>query len=293
MDPAALARELGVLTGLPVAPQPRTRLRGGSVAACYAWDAGTARIFVKVAGRSELPALAAEARGLAELDATLTLRVPRVLAHGTAAEAAFLALEWIEAVAADARCETRLGAGLAALHAHRATRCGYDQDNYIGATPQENGWVAKWPAFFAERRLRPQLTLAAQRGFASEVACGERLLAVVPALLAGHAVRPSLLHGDLWGGNWLATAGGEPVLIDPAVYYGDPEADLAMTALFGGFGSAFYRAYEAVCPRAPGWAMRADLYNLYHLLNHANLFGGGYAQEARAVIERLLAEARG
>jgi protein-ribulosamine 3-kinase len=293
VDLPALAHELGALTGLPVAPQPQTRLKGGSLSQCFAWEAGRQRLFVKVAAAEGLPALDAEAQGLAELSATHAVRVPRVLARGTAGAATFLALEWIESGAADARCEARLGAGLAALHGHQAARCGYGQDNFIGATPQDNGWMADWPDFFRERRLRPQLALAAQRGFAAEVGCGERLLAAVPALLSGRAVRPSLLHGDLWGGNWLAAASGEPVLIDPAVYYGDAEADLAMTALFGGFGSAFYGAYQSVCPRCPGWAVRADLYNLYHVLNHANLFGGGYVQEARAVMERLLAEARG
>ena len=293
MDLAAVARELGALTGLAVAPQPQARLSGGSTGQCYTWEAGTQRMFVKLAGRTRLAALAAEAHGLAELSATHTVKVPRVLARGSTAEAAFLALEWIEAVAPDARCETRLGAGLAALHAHHAARCGFFHDNFIGATPQRNGWMDDWAAFFRERRLRPQLALAAARDFAAEVSCGERLLEAVPALLAGREAPASLLHGDLWGGNWLASSSGEPVLIDPAVYYGDREADLAMTRLFGGFSVAFYRAYEAAAPQAPGWQVRADLYNLYHVLNHANLFGGGYAQEARAVMERLLAEVRG
>jgi protein-ribulosamine 3-kinase len=292
MNLAEVARELAALTGLGVAPQPQVRLKSGSISHCYAWEAGTQRMFVKLAGRAALASLAAEARGLAELSATGALKVPRLLACGTTAEAAFLALEWIEAVAPDARCEARLGAGLAALHGHQAARCGYGHDNFIGATPQANAWMEDWAAFFRERRLRPQLALAAQRGFAAEVRCGERLLEAVPGLLSGRAAPASLLHGDLWGGNWLASSGGEPVLIDPAVYYGDREADLAMTSLFGGFSSAFYRSYEAAAPRSPGWQVRADLYNLYHVLNHANLFGGGYAQEARALIERLLAEAR-
>jgi protein-ribulosamine 3-kinase len=175
MDLPALAHELGALTGLPVAPQPQTRLKGGSLSQCFAWEAGRQRLFVKVAAAEGLPALDAEAQGLAELSATHAVRVPRVLARGTAGAAAFLALEWIESGAADARCEARLGAGLAALHGHRAARCGYGQDNFIGATPQDNGWMADWPDFFRERRLRPQLALAAQRGFAAEVGCGERL----------------------------------------------------------------------------------------------------------------------
>jgi fructosamine-3-kinase len=293
MDLTAVARELAALTGTAVAPQPRARLRGASSAECYAWQAGTLPIFVKLAGRAGQAALAAEAQGLAELAATQALKVPRVLALGTTAEAAFLALEWIEAVAPDARCEARLGAGLAALHEHQAARYGYHHDNFIGATPQRNTWMDDWAEFFREQRLRPQLALAAQRGFAAEIGGGERLLEVVPLLLVGDAMPASLLHGDLWGGNWLAGPGGEPVLIDPAVYYGDREADLAMTRLFGGFGTAFYSAYEAAAPRARGSQVRADLYNLYHVLNHMNLFGGGYAQEARALMERLLAEVRG
>src|ERR1700733_11620059 len=274
MDLAAVARELGALTGLRLAPQPQARLKGGSLSECYAWEAGTQRIFVKLAPRAGLAALDAEAQGLEELAGTQALKVACVLARGTTAEAAFLALEWIEAVAPDARCEARLGAGLAALHGHQAAGCGYGHDNFIGATPQANAWMDDWAAFFRERRLRPQLALAAQRGFAAELSCGERLLEAVPALLAG-------------------SAGGEPALIDPAVYYGDREADLAMTTLFGGFSAAFYRSYEAAAPRAREWQVRADLYNLYHVLNHANLFGGGYVQEARALMERLLAEARG
>jgi protein-ribulosamine 3-kinase len=292
VDLAGVARELAALTGLAVAPQPQARLRIGSVAQCYAWQAGTQRIFVKLAPSEAAAALAAEALGLAELGATCALKVPLVLARGTLGAAAFLALEWIEAVAPDARCEARLGEGLARMHGHHAARCGYAHDNFIGATPQDNAWMDDWSGFFRERRLRPQLRLAAQRGLAAELGCGERLLEAVPALLAGREALPSLLHGDLWGGNWLAGAGGEPVLIDPAVYYGDREADLAMTRLFGGFGAAFYRAYEVVLPRLPGWQVRADLYNLYHVLNHANLFGGGYVQEARALMERLLAEVR-
>ncbi|MDE2052748.1 MAG: fructosamine kinase family protein, partial [Gammaproteobacteria bacterium] len=122
---------------------------------------------------------------------------------------------------------------------------------------------------------------------------GARLLESVDALLAGHRPRASLLHGDLWAGNWLADSQDEPVIFDPAAYYGDREADLAMTRLFGGFGRAFYDAYQDAAPLPAGHVVRAELYNLYHVLNHANLFGGGYARQARVSIERLLAEVRG
>jgi len=214
-----------------------------------------------------------------------------VLATGVAGASAFLALEWLEVGRADEACEARLGAGLAALHRVSASRFGWWRDNTIGRSPQANGWCTQWLEFFRERRLRPQLALAARGSFAGLLAArGERLLAALPMLLADHNPQPALLHGDLWGGNWLATRGGEPALFDPAVYYGDRETDLAMTRLFGGFGTAFYRAYESAGPLPRGASLRVDLYNLYHVLNHANLFGGGYARQARELIDRLLAE---
>jgi fructosamine-3-kinase len=212
-----------------------------------------------------------------------------VIACGQTETAAFLALEWIEPGVADVRCEERLGAGLAALHAVSAARFGFPHDNLIGRTPQFNGWTSNWAEFYRDRRLRPQLTLAAQGGHGWLAEQGARLLERVPALLGGHRPPASLLHGDLWGGNWLASLQGEPVIFDPAVYYGDRETDLAMTRLFGGFGSSFYQAYNAAAPLAPGWQARGELYNLYHVLNHANLFGAAYAQQARAMMERLLA----
>lgn len=232
----------------------------------------------------------AEADGLATLARAGALRVPRVLACGTSAGEAFLALEWIESVPGDAAAAERLGAGLARQHAVVAPRFGFARDNFIGPTPQVNAWSENWAEFFREQRLRPQFRLAAQRADASALQSRrEPLLQAVPALLAGHAPRPALLHGDLWAGNYLVSSRGEPVIFDPAVYYGDREADLAMTRLFGGFAPDFYRAYRAAAPLPPGWQRRADLYNLYHLLNHANLFGAGYALQACALIDRLLA----
>src|SRR6267142_2455054 len=184
-------------------------------------------------------------------------------------------------------------AGLAALHAVTAPRFGWVRDNTIGRTPQANAASDDWAEFFRERRLRPQLELTKAHGVAELLATpGERRRESVHGLLAGHRPAASLLHGDLWGGNWLASASGEPVLIDPAVYYGDRETDLAMTRLFGGFGERFYQAYQAAAPLAPAAQARCELYNLYHVLNHANLFGGGYAGQARDMIEHLLAPAR-
>ena len=162
-------------------------------------------------------------------------------------------------------------------------------DNYIGSTPQVNGWLDDWLAFFRERRLRPQMELAARNGHlpAGRRRALEGFMGRLDELLGGVPRRPALLHGDLWGGNMIADPSGQPVLIDPAVYYGDREADLAMTALFGGFSSAFYAAYNEVYPLADGWRERFRIYNLYHLLNHLNLFGEGYGAQVDAVIGKM------
>jgi fructosamine-3-kinase len=291
---AAMAREIGARTGTRCADAPEQRVSGGSINDCYRWASGVGEMFVKVAPAEGLPMFEAESAGLTELDRARALRIPRVLACGLAANAAFLALEWIEAGEGGGPCEARLGEGLAALHAVTEPRFGWLRDNTIGRTPQANDWSLDWVEFFRERRLRPQLELAARNGFGELLgAPGERLLGCVDRLLSGHHPAPSLLHGDLWGGNWLASSTGEPVLFDPAVYYGDRETDLAMTRLFGGFGVTFYRAYQAAAPLAPGWEARVELYNLYHVLNHANLFGRTYAAQARRSVDHLLALAEG
>jgi fructosamine-3-kinase len=219
------------------------------------------------------------------------VRAPTVIAAvDPAPEAgqAFLLSEWLEGGGAPVDM-TALGTQLAALHRHEAPAYGLDHDNYIGGTPQRNGWDADWPRFFAERRLRPQIELAGARGLlgAGRGRGLERLLGRVGDLLGGVARQPALLHGDLWGGNVVAADPcGAPGLIDPAVYYGDREAEIAFTELFGGFSPAFYAAYRRAWPLEPGYAERRDLYNLYHLLNHLNLFGEGYGPQVDAIIHR-------
>jgi protein-ribulosamine 3-kinase len=290
----AIAREIGVQLGGDCAPEPQSAVSGGSIHRTYRWLCGETPLFVKVAAHSGAAALQAEAAGLLELAGAGAVRIPRVLARGTVGRSAFLALEWIESRPAGRAAERRLGEGLAAQHRMTAERFGFADDNFIGRTRQPNGWLEDWAEFFRERRLRPQLALAVQNGFADLLEKpGARLLESLAGLLGGHRPQASLLHGDLWAGNWLADERDEPVIFDPAVYYGDREADLAMTRLFGGFGRAFYDAYQDAAPLPAGHAVRAELYNLYHVLNHANLFGGGYARQARASIDRLLAETRG
>jgi len=182
------------------------------------------------------------------------------------------------------------GRRLAALHRRTAPAFGWRRDNTIGATPQPNPWTESWEPFWREQRLGHQLRLAARNGYGGRLqTLGERLMTRLPTLL-DHAPAPSLLHGDLWGGNIGYTVEGEPVIYDPAVYFGDREADLAMTELFGGFGGEFYAGYREAWPLDAGYATRKLLYNLYHVLNHLNLFGGGYGAQAEAMMGRLLAE---
>jgi fructosamine-3-kinase len=287
--PAALAEA----TALRVADQPGPHVGGGSINACVQWPAAEGALFVKLADVGRRDMFEAEAAGLHALAAAQAVRVPAVLGCGIAGDKAFLALEWIEFGPARSGTEARLGEALARLHRATAGRFGWHRDNTIGATPQRNAWTADWVEFFARHRLGFQLELAGQSGHGGRwLERGHMLCERLDAFFAGYTPQPSLLHGDLWGGNWAVDASGAPVIFDPATYYGDRETDLAMTHLFGGFGSEFYAAYESAWPLDRGAGARRDLYNLYHVLNHLNLFGGGYRAQAERMIERLLAEIR-
>jgi fructosamine-3-kinase len=217
--------------------------------------------------------------------------VPAVLGHGASGSTAWLALEWLELCEPDAAAEATLGDALARLHRRTGPRFGYDRDNFIGATPQANGWLDDPIAFLTTRRLAPQLALARANGYGAWLdERGARLLEAVPALYGSYRPVASLLHGDLWAGNRGALADGSVAVFDPASYYGDREADLAITRLFGGFGPAFQAAYRETWPLAEGAAAREGLHTLYHVLNHLNLFGRNYLAQARALLDRLLAE---
>ena len=225
--------------------------------------------FLKEADAARAGAFAAEAEGLEALRPHI--RVPQVLDHGVKGGKAFIRLEHLDLQRGD---YASFGRMLAALHRQTGARYGWHRDNYIGLSPQQNGWSDDWAEFWRERRLRPQFERA---GLKCEF---------FEHLLQDHRPRPSLLHGDLWNGNAGFTAEG-PVVFDPAVYYGDREADLAMTELFGGFPLDFYTAYEEVYPLDKGYQTRKHLYNLYHLLNHLNLFGGGYLAQVKATLSLL------
>jgi fructosamine-3-kinase len=220
-------------------------------------------------------AFAAEADGLEALRPQI--RVPQVLDHGLQDGKAYIRLEFLHLERSGNW--SALGRMLANLHRQTGPRFGWVRDNYIGLSPQQNGWCDEWLEFWRTRRMQPQLELAKRNGFELEEPSLE--------LLNNHRPQPSLLHGDLWSGNAGFTADG-PVVYDPAVYYGDRETDLAMTELFGGFPKEFYRAYNEAFPLDPGYEKRKHLYNLYHLLNHLNIFGGGYLGQVKATL-RLLA----
>jgi fructosamine-3-kinase len=274
--------------------QPERSVGGGSINECVRWNSGHGPLFVKLGPASSVELFAAEADGLCELARPSAMRLPHVLGIGTVRDHAFLALEWIDfGPRGRGGSERRLGELLARQHRVVERRFGWYRDNAIGATPQHNEWTDDWLEFFARHRLGFQLDLAERAGHGGRwLEQGRRLCERLDAFFDGYRPQPSLLHGDLWGGNWAADTAGEPVLFDPATYYGDREADLAMTHLFGGFGRDFYDAYHSTWPLDPGAGTRRDLYNLYHVLNHLNLFGGGYRAQAEAMIGRLSALAR-
>jgi fructosamine-3-kinase len=284
---AEVAVEIGRHSGQPF---ELTRVRpcgGGCINQSLILESTDSRWFIKFNSPELLDMFEAEADGLAAL-AQGSIRAPRPLCSGISGQRAWLVLEYLPMAGGRAASATLAGQQLARLHAMSAEGFGWSRNNYIGATPQANEWLASWPDFWRKRRLEPQIELLKAKGMGGAwLKDAARLLDALPELL-GHQPVPSLLHGDLWSGNLAYGTDGEPLIFDPAVYYGDREADLAMTELFGGFGQAFYQAYEEIWPLSPGYGRRKKLYNLYHILNHANLFGGSYLGQAQRIIRDLL-----
>ena len=288
---AAVAEAIGAASGTPFAATVLNPIGGGDINQAFGMSDGARRYFVKANRAQRLPMFEAEAAALYALAAAQAVRVPQPLCTGAAAGQAFLVLEYLDLHGnGDA---ARLGERLALQHRVPQPQFGWAHDNWIGSTPQRNGWTRDWIAFWRDERLGFQLRLAAQNGYGGALQRdGEKLLARLDAFFDGYAPAPALLHGDLWGGNHGYLADGAPVIFDPASYVGDRECDLAMSELFGGFAADFYAAYRAAWPLDPGYAVRKTLYNLYHILNHANLFGGGYAAQAARMAAQLLAQIR-
>jgi fructosamine-3-kinase len=277
-------RNHGISVAADAKPRP---VSGGDISSAWRFSTDCGDLFLKTGPSEFLDIYGAEADGLRALADARAVRVPKVAGFGQSGSDAWLALEWLDLGRPGREAERLLGDRLALQHRRSSDRFGWHRDNMIGTTPQLNDRDDEWVRFFRDRRLLIQLQLAESNGFGGELLQeGARLAKNLERLFGGYEPEPSLLHGDLWGGNW-SSVDGVPVIFDPAVYYGDRESDLAMTRLFGGFGSEFYRAYHEAWPLAEGHGKRVVLYQLYHVLNHLNMFGGSYLARAMGLIREL------
>ncbi|MEG4485167.1 fructosamine kinase family protein [Microcoleus sp. D2_18a_B4] len=304
------------VTGDKFAIDNRRSISGGCINQGYYISSSSRAYFAKINQASQVAMFEAEALGLQQMRETQTIRVPEPICWGTEGNSAYIVLEWLDLGSRGGdRAWEEMGRKLAEMHKYTPPNppllrggeepnstllrggeepnsgllrggFGWDINNTIGSTVQINNWTANWAEFWAEHRIGYQLKLARRRG--GHFPQGERLLEMIPELLAGYEPQPSLVHGDLWGGNAGVTSAGEPVIFDPATYLGDREVDIAMTELFGGFPALFYRGYNQVWSLDGGYERRKSLYNLYHILNHFNLFGGSYESQANQMIKRVL-----
>lgn len=283
----ALESEIGKATGKPFRMAGSQSLGGGCIhnASRISGEDGRT-FFIKQNDRSHLAPFKAEAEALQTMHDTGTVRVPAPVCVFGADGQAVLVLEFLAMGGRGQRDWAELGRQLALMHRHTGAQYGWPHDNWIGSTPQINTRNENWIDFYAECRLQPQFDWAKKRGLRLREA--DHLIEALPHFFIDHTPVPSLLHGDLWGGNADFLEDGTPVIFDPAAYYGDRETDLAMTEMFGGFGIDFYKAYEKEWPLDPGYRVRKDLYILYHVLNHYTIFGGGYGSQAESLTRRLL-----
>ena len=300
-----IAAHISETTGETFSLDNRPSVSGGCINQGYSISSSSRAYFAKINQASQIAMFEAEALGLQQMRATQTIRVPEPICWGTKGNSAYIVLEWLDLGSRGGeRAWEEMGRKLAAMHKYTPPNppllrggeepnstllrvvFGWDINNTIGSTVQINHWTANWAEFWAEYRIGYQLKLAKRRG--GHFPQGERLLEMIPELLAGYEPQPSLVHGDLWGGNAGVTSAGEPVIFDPATYFGDREVDIAMTELFGGFPALFYRGYNQVWSLDGGYDRRKSLYNLYHILNHFNLFGGSYESQANQMIKRVL-----
>ncbi len=288
-----IVEQIEIATGSPFQLANAQPLAGGDINSAYCLQGQNRSYFIKL-NRPETSAMfAAEAEGLIELAKSKTVRVPAPVVHRSTEQHAYLVLEFIEFGSGGKTSQSLLGQQLALLHQQHQPFYGWRCDNNIGSTPQPNNRSDDWLEFWRIHRLQHQLHLAATKGYRGHLqTSGEQLCHRLAGFFDGYRPHPSLLHGDLWGGNAATDRHGNPVVFDPACYYGDREADLAMTELFGGFSPDFNAAYRETYPLDQGFAVRKKLYNLYHILNHLNLFGSGYLRQAEAMISGLLSEIR-
>jgi fructosamine-3-kinase len=287
----AIMTALEAATGRPHQLMAQLNIGGGCINTTMKLDTNVGSYFLKLNRAELLDMFEAEAAGLQELALAGAVRVPRPIDCGVTEGQAWLVMEYIDVGGTGDMA--LFGQQLAAMHHCTSDRFGWQRDNTIGTTLQSNTWCNNWPEFWREQRLVFQLELARDNGAGARLfEPGMQLAQRGAEFFSDYTPAASVLHGDLWAGNYAIAKSGEAVIYDPAVYFGDREADLAMTELFGGFPPRFYDAYNEAWPLDAGYRVRKVFYNLYHILNHYNLFGGGYADQAESMIRQLLSELR-
>ena len=277
-------------TGQNIGRLEASPVSGGDINRAYRLSDGQQQFFIKTNSDGRLPMFEAEMYGLDQIQRSNSIRAPRSIGCGIIGELAFIVMEYLEL--SGMPDPIRLAQQLATMHQFTQGQFGLAIDNTIGSTPQANDFAEDWVCFWQQQRLGYQLSLAKTNGYGNQLFnAGMRLNEQIGSFFHDYSPLASLLHGDLWSGNQGADSAGNPVIYDPACYYGDHETDLAMMELFGSPGHRFFEAYEEVFPIDSGYSQRRELYNLYHILNHANLFGGSYVIQAQRMIARLLSQA--
>jgi len=297
VDWQMIAAHISDMTGQPFQVQTPYPITGGCINQAYRIEGSGQNYFVKINLLQSKALFAAEIASLQELEQANTVRVPKPLCWGVSGQYAYIVMEYLILRREIAPTHLfMLGQQLAQLHQITRPQFGWHQDNYLGSTRQINTLTDDWVYFWQQHRLRFQLTLAIERGYGNQLQeQGEQLLEEIKHFFVDYQPQASLLHGDLWSGNYgitLESQGNQPVLFDPALYYGDRETDIALTELLGGFSNNFYDAYQEHWSLDVGYSTRKTLYNLYHVLNHLNLFGGAYLKQAQQMIAFLLSEIR-
>lgn len=294
MDWLTLSKTLSEQLNQPIQIETAHSVSGGDIHQAFQLHTNQGNLFLKLNQAHLLPLFETEAHNLNAIRQSFSIRCPKVLGYGLYQNnQAWLLMEYFNLTAQGD--DYQRGKDLALMHhqVHKTPQpFGWFEDNYIGHTLQTNHWHSSWVAFYAQQRLKPQLELAQLRGASRELFDqGHKLIESLAFWFTTYQPEASLLHGDLWGGNSAFTTEGDAVVFDPACYYGDRETDIAMTELFGGFSAQFYAGYNEVFPLDSGYQQRKPLYNLYHIINHFNLFGGHYEQQALQVINALLKQA--
>lgn len=285
---AEVARQISEVIGDRLTNYQWRSVGGGCINQTYCLENGSYKFFIKVNSIDQVHNFRMEYLALCEIKQTGAIAVPDPICIGTANQLCFLILEWLDLSNSRQDSDWQLlGANLAKLHQVFSQQgFGWHSNNCIGSTPQINTWRSNWVDFWIENRLKPQFEIARRKGFYSRTPLKD-LWSAVPKYFNDYQPLPSLVHGDLWSGN-LAFCDRQPVIFDPALYYGDREVDIAMTELFGRLPSAFYESYNQHFPIDSGYYKRRNLYNLYHILNHFNIFGGIYAFQADDLITEIV-----